>query len=223
MVLSISCAESSHKAEAILAGETLLFLAFQIPAWALAISVTGGANSIELAFVAVALNKVAIFTSKSPLDETWMKWSKGFLFAIATAVQVILMNSGLEEPDNVDECVQKCPHSHCRIGVSIISTIIPTAAGNLTRSNSSWPDRTTLPTERVAGWLVLDREDSCAHELMLSGTQRGLFKAWTVIMSLGGFCVLLMILSLPNKKPGANNHMPPLHGAEVTGVVGHAE
>jgi hypothetical protein len=98
MSLSSLCAGNPQDKNIFSKGEISLFLAFQIPAWALAVSVTGGANSIELAFVAVALNKVAIFTSKSPLDATPMKWAKGLFFSMATAVQVILMNSALDEP-----------------------------------------------------------------------------------------------------------------------------
>ena len=45
----------------------------------------------------------------------------------------------------------------------------------------------------MSGWLILDKEGVCAHELMLSGSQKGLFTAWTVLMSLGGLAIFWMI------------------------------
>ena len=175
---------------------TFIFCLLQLAAWALAVSVAGGANSVELAFVSVALNKVAVFISKAPKDEAPIRWFKGLIFAITTAVQVVLMNSKLEEPSNTDECVEKCPLAFCQIGVSVISRIVPTVAaqnGTHTR-NSSWPSKTTLPTERISGWLILDKENVCAHELMLTGSQKGLFTAWTVITSFSGLLILFMIM-----------------------------
>ena len=165
-----------------------VFMLFQSAAWVLALIVTCQTNSVELAFVSVALSKVAIFISNEPEDETQVKWIKSLFFAMATAVQVILMNSQLDPPSNVAECVQKCSLSMCRIGVSIVAGEV---AANCT--TSCWPGKTTLPTDRMSGWLILDKEGVCAHELMLSGSQKGLFTAWTVLMSLGGLAILSMI------------------------------
>jgi hypothetical protein len=183
-----------------------LFLSttFQVVAWSLAAAVCGGVNSVELALIAVAFNKLSIFLSGTPEDNTPIKWAKGALFAFATGIQVILMNAPLDTPDS-SECKAKCPLQFCRIGVSIISNV-----ENSYRSSGSnaWPTKTNLPTDRVSGWLILDKEDSCAHELLLSSTQIDLFKAWTVIMSLSGILIILMLMhtfdELSNKDSAAD-------------------
>jgi hypothetical protein len=190
----------------------------QLAAWALAVSVAGGANSVELALVAVALHKLSVYISQAPHDDTKMKWIRGFLFALATGVQVIVMNAQLQEP-GFDECVTKCQYDDCRIGVSVISktvktlqssnnnsvAIMPASSSNpnSTFGNSTheaWPKKLTLPTDRVSGWLILNEEGVCAHELMLTPAQQKLFLFWTVLMSIGGLVILADIVLSMSKE-----------------------
>jgi hypothetical protein len=168
---------------------TTMSTVFQVFAWSLAVGVSGS-NSVELALIAVALNKFSVFVASTPLDKTQVRWVKGALFALGTGVQVVLMNSRIDEPDSL-ECQRKCPLKYCRLGVSIISRSILT---NHSSKSDSWPTKTTLPTERISGWLILDSESSCAHELLLSTSQSKLFISWTVAMSFSGVVVIALLI-----------------------------
>ena len=167
----------------------------QLMSWLLAVSVSAGAGTIEMGLVCVAFNKLAVFISKIPNESKSFKWFKGLNFALATAVQVILMTSDLVQPspDEVKECVLKCPLKSCQIGVSVIANTVPTnASSSGTFVPDSWPSKTTLPTDQISGWLIMDNVQVCAHELMLSNRTLRLFQGWTVIMSLTGvviFCI----------------------------------
>ena len=174
-----------------------IFIVIQFTAWVLAVSVSSGgrACSIEMALVSVALHKLAVFSSRIPGDNTYVLWIKGFFFAVATAVQVILMNAGLVKPSNIDECVKKCPLDFCQIGTSVIADSIPTAANlNGNKANQdSWPSKTNLPTDQVSGWLIMDQQNVCAYDLLLPDTTLGLFQAWTTLMSFSGITIMYLM------------------------------
>ncbi len=149
--------------------------------------------------IAVALNKLSVFVSATPEDNTPIKWAKGSLFAFATGVQVVLMNAPLKAPNHV-ECQQECPLKYCRLGVSIISSTLPSNKDSNSTRSRLWPQKASLPTNRYgSGWLVLDKEDACAHELMLSRSQMSLFTLWTVIMSIFGVAIAAMLVYSMNK------------------------
>ena len=122
---------------------------------------------------------------------------------MATAVQVILMTSDLVQPspDEVNECVMKCPLKSCQIGVSVIANTVPTNASlSGTIASDSWPSKTTLPTDQISGWLIMDNVQVCAHELMLSYRTLRLFQGWTVIMSLSGVVIFFITQYSYNEK-----------------------
>ena len=175
----------------------------QLVSWLLAVSVSAGAGTIEMGLVCVAFNKLAVFISKIPNESKSFKWFKDLNFALATAVQVILMTSDLVQPspDEVNECVMKCPLKSCQIGVSVIANTVPTnALSSGTVASDSWPSKTTLPTDQISGWLIMDNVQVCAHELMLSNRTLRLFQGWTVIMSLSGVVIFFITQYSYNEK-----------------------
>ena len=175
----------------------------QLVSWLLAVSVSAGAGTIEMGLVCVAFHKLAVFISKIPNESKSFKWFKDLNFALATAVQVILMTSDLVQPspDEVKECVLKCPLKSCQIGVSVIANTVPTnALSSGTVASDSWPSKTTLPTDQISGWLIMDNVQVCAHELMLSYRTLRLFQGWTVIMSLSGVVIFFITQYSYNEK-----------------------
>ena len=180
-----------------------IFGVLQSVSWLLAVSVSAGAGTIEMGLVCVAFNKLAVFISKIPNESKSFKWFKDLNFALATAVQVILMTSDLVQPspDEVNECVMKCPLKSCQIGVSVIANTVPTnASSSGTFVPDSWPSKTTLPTDQISGWLIMDNVQVCAHELMLSNRTLRLFQGWTVIMSLSGVVIFFITQYSYNEK-----------------------